>query len=88
MDKSISILRVAGFRFFSNVNRIFFKQTAETLVRCRVLWHLGWIFTICPCPTKHARFIMGALIIDRINELKFDNIVNMYENIAILSYSS
>ena len=39
-------------------------------------------------PQKHARFIMGALINGRVNELKFNNIVNMYENIDILSYSN
>ena len=36
---------------------------------------------------KDAGFIMGALINDRVNDIKFDNIVNMYENIDILSNS-
>ena len=39
-DHSISVLRVAGcvfFHFYSNFNRIFCKQTVETLIRHRFL---------------------------------------------------
>ena len=48
------LLRVAGFFkiFYSLSNRIFCKQTVETLIKRRVLWRLIWVCTVCICPTK------------------------------------
>ena len=40
------------FHFYSNFDRIFFKQTVETLIRRRVLRRMIWVSTVCLCPTK------------------------------------
>ena len=45
-------LRLVFFIFYSNINRMFGKQTVEILVRYRVLWRLIWVCTVCLCPTK------------------------------------
>ena len=39
------------FHFYSSFNRKLCKQTVETLIRCRILWHLIWVCAICLCPT-------------------------------------
>ena len=54
MDQSISVLRHVGcfFHFYSNFDRIFFKQTLEALIRRRVQRRLIWVCTVCLCPTK------------------------------------
>ena len=61
LDQSISVLRVVRlyFSFLSNSNRIFCKQTVETLIRCRVLRRLIWVSTVCLCPTKRALDLNG-----------------------------
>ena len=41
-----------NFPFYSNFNRIFCKQTVETLIRRRFLRRLIWVCTVCLCPTK------------------------------------
>ena len=50
-DLSISVLRVVCFFFFfhlySTIDRIFYKQTVETLIRRRGLRHLIWVCTVC-----------------------------------------
>ena len=45
--------------FYSNFNRTFCKQTVETLIRCRILQHLIWVFTVCLCPTKRMLGLYG-----------------------------
>ena len=41
--------------FYSNFNRTFFKQTAQTLIRRRILRSLMWVCAVCLCPTKRAQ---------------------------------
>ena len=38
--------------FSSNYNRTICKQTLETLIIRRVLWHLIWVCIVCLFPTK------------------------------------
>ena len=40
LDQSISVLRDVELYFYSNSNRIFCKQTAETLIICHILRRL------------------------------------------------
>ena len=40
------------FDFYLKFNRLFCKQTVETLIRCGVLLHLIWVCTVLLCPTK------------------------------------
>ena len=40
------------YHFYSNLNRTFYKQLAETLIRRHILWRLIWVCTVCLCPTK------------------------------------
>ena len=35
------------FHSYSNFERKFCKQTVENLTRCRILWHLIWLCTVC-----------------------------------------
>ena len=37
-----------------NLLMILCSQTLETLIRCRVLWRLIWVCTVCLCPPKRA----------------------------------
>ena len=59
LNQSISVLIVAGwyFSFHSNFNRIFCKQTVETLIR-RQMWRLIWVYTVCLCPTKRVQCLV------------------------------
>ena len=54
LDHSISVSMVVGcyFHFYPNFDRIFSKQTEETLIRRRVLRRLISVCTVCLCPTK------------------------------------
>ena len=49
----------AIFHLCSNFDRIFCKQTVETLIRHRVLRRLTWVCTICLCPTKRTLGLYG-----------------------------
>ena len=51
---SFSILGVLGgiYRFCSNFNRTFCKQTVEILIRCRVVLRLLLVCTVWMCATK------------------------------------
>ena len=40
------------FCFYTHFTRIFCKQTLDSLIRCRVMWRLVLICTVCLCPTK------------------------------------
>ena len=55
------ILGVLGpvFQFYQNFDRIFCKQTVETLIRRRVMRRLVWVCTVCLCPTKRALGLYG-----------------------------
>ena len=44
---------------YSNFNRTFCKQTAETLIRRRVLRRLILVCTVCLCPTKRTLGLYG-----------------------------
>ena len=48
------ILGVLGaiFHFYSNFDRIFCKQTVETLIRRSILRRLIWVCFVCLCPQK------------------------------------
>ena len=61
LEQSISVLRGVTwyFSFFIQVNRKLCKQTVETLIRRRILWHLVWVCTICLYPTKRTLGIYG-----------------------------
>ena len=37
--------------FPSTLNFLLFKQTVQTLIRCRVLRRLIWICNVCQCPS-------------------------------------
>ena len=50
--------------FYSNSNRTFCKQTAETLIRRRVLWRLIWVCTDCICPTNRTLGLYGLVYCD------------------------
>ena len=44
---------VKGYNFqnkyciFFSEDRFFFKQTVQTLMKCRILRHFIWVFTVC-----------------------------------------
>ena len=60
LDQSISVLRIVGryFSFLVKFNRIFCKQTVETLIRRRVLRRLTLGLRCLPMPhKKDARLI-------------------------------
>ena len=61
LEQSISVWRGVRcfFHFYSSFNRKSCKQTVETLIRRRILWHLIWVCTICLCPTKRTLGIYG-----------------------------
>ena len=68
LEQSISVLRdvrwyfwmLGGiFHFYSSFHRKLCKQTVETLIRRRILWHLFWVCTICLCPKKKMLGIYG-----------------------------
>ena len=63
LDQSISVLRVDGwyfiFIFYSNFKRNLCLQTAENLIRRRVLRRLFWFCTVCQCPTKTTLGLYG-----------------------------
>ena len=45
-------LLCSRFQFYSNLNRMFCKQTVKNLIRRHVLWRLIWFCTVCRCPIK------------------------------------
>ena len=61
LEQSISILRAIWryFYFHSNFNRVFCKQTVQTLIRRPIMQHPIWVCTICICPTKRTLGIYG-----------------------------
>ena len=58
---SISVLRDVRwyFHLYSSFNTKLCKQTGETLIRRRILWHLIWICTIYLCPAERKLRIYG-----------------------------
>ena len=50
----VSIPDLCNLTYF---NRKLCKQTVETLIRRRILWHLIWVCTICLIPQKDASHI-------------------------------
>ena len=54
LEQYISVQGMLGgiFHFYSSFNRIFCKQTVETLIRRHILRCLIWACTICLRPTK------------------------------------
>ena len=47
------------FHFYSNFNRTLCTQTVETLIRCRVVWRLIWVCTVCLSPIKRMLGLCG-----------------------------
>ena len=33
------------------------QQTDKTLVKCHIMWHLIWVFSVCSCYYPHAFFL-------------------------------
>ena len=60
-----SIFGLSGgiFHFDSNFDRLFCKQTVETLIRSRRLRRLIWVCTVCRCPTKRTLGLYGLIIV-------------------------
>ena len=60
LDKSVSVLMVVGgiflFFFFDGT---LYKQSVDTLVRRRVLWHLIWVCMLRLCPIKRTLVLKG-----------------------------
>ena len=63
---------------YSNFNRKLCKQTVETLIRPRILWHLIWVCTVCLCPTKRTLGLYGLaldLTVEQLDAWRFhDNL--------------
>ena len=63
---TFSILGALGgiYRFCSNSDRTFCKQTVENLIRRHNLWRLVWVCTVCLHPTKRmlGLYNMGLII--------------------------
>ena len=65
LDQSFSVLRVVGwifFHFYSNLDRIIWKQTLETRIRVDrrcILRSLVWVCTVCIPPTKRMLGLYG-----------------------------
>ena len=63
LDHSISVLCVVGWYFsflYSILNRLFCKQTVNTLIRRRIMRRLIWVCTACLCPTKRTLDLYGS----------------------------
>ena len=61
------------FHFYSNFNGTFCKQTVETLIRCHVLRHLIWVYTVCLCPTKWTLGKIWLILFFLCSKKSFDN---------------
>ena len=56
---SLINFRLMGCWVVSIFQRNFCKQTAETLIRRRILWHLIWFSTVCLRPIKRTFGLYG-----------------------------
>ena len=63
LEQSIFVSIDVGwyFSFYSNFNRTFCKQTVETMIRRRILWHLVWNCIVCLRPTKRTLGFYGSI---------------------------
>ena len=55
----------------AHLSKIICKQTVETLIRCRVLWRLIWVYTVCLCPTKRTLSFNG------LNKIQLTKLFNL-----------
>ena len=69
--------------FIINFDRTFCKQTVETLIRCRILQRLIWVWTICLRPTKRTPGLYGLS-----GHLKIDKTKVLTENDSLMKVES
>ena len=73
------------FQFHSNFNGTFCEQTVQNLIRCLILQHLIWFYTVCRCPIKR---ILGLnrltiyLFLDKYQILLFPDFLIYSTNIV------